>query len=340
MRKTYIGFLRDHSGSMQSLSRGALADYNRQLSAIQEAARAQNLDNIISVIRCGIGSGIGGRPGYSSWETLFSTAQSVKPLDRYEAHGNTPLFDCMGALIDHMAAAPDADDPEVAFLIIATTDGEENGSKEWNARSIAERMRKLQATDRWTITFRVPKGYSRTLVHMGIPDGNVMEWEQTAAGIERASLDTQASMQSYFSARTRGETASRNFYTNLAGVKAAEVKAALIEMPKATYQIYDVDKDIDITSFFVAEHGQFTKSTALYQLTKPEEAVQDYKKIAIQDRVTGKVYSGDSARQLLGLPFSGTHKVVPGDHGQWAIFIQSTSKNHVLKAGTKVMWLP
>lgn len=344
-KKTYIGFIRDHSGSMNSLRRGAMEDYNRSLTSIQEAARGQNLDNIISVIRCGIGPDTmtvrsAHKYSYISWENRFSAAQSVEPIREYPAVGNTPLFDAVGEMINLLEKAPDANDPDVAFLLIATTDGEENGSWVWNARSLSDKMRTLQATDRWTFTFRVPRGYRRTLTKLGIPDGNILEWDQTEDGINNASLETKASFDSYFSARSIGQLSTRGFYTNMSSVKPAEVKAVLTEMPKAAYQIYDVDKDIDITSFFTAKHGSFTKGTALYQLTKAEKAVQDYKKIAIQDRASGKVYSGDAARQLLGLPTWGTHKVVPGDHGQWAIFIQSTSTNRVLKAGTKVMWMP
>ena len=40
----------------------------------------------------------------------------------------------------------------------------------------AAKVRELQATDRWTFTFRTPRGGRKTLEEMGIPAQNVQEW--------------------------------------------------------------------------------------------------------------------------------------------------------------------
>jgi len=71
---------------------------------------------------------------------------------------------------------------------------------------------------------------------------------------------------------------------------------------------------------------------------KPENEVQDHKQIAIRDKKTGVIYSGVNARQMLGLPYHGTVKVVPGNHGAYDIFIQSTSVNRKLVKGTQVLY--
>ena len=80
------------------------------------------------------------------------------------------------------------------------------------------------------------------------------------------------------------------------------------------------------------------RGAAFYLLMKPENEVQDHKQIAIRDKKTGVIYSGVNARQMLGLPYHGTVKVVPGNHGGYDIFIQSTSVNRKLVKGTQVLY--
>jgi hypothetical protein len=87
--------------------------------------------------------------------------------------------------------------------------------------------------------------------------------------------------------------------------------------------------------------GSYVKGTAFYQLTKPEDVVQDYKILLVLDKKSGAVYSGRDARTLLGLPTSGNCKIIPGNHGNFEVYIQSTSINRKLPGGSKlVIWDP
>ena len=74
-----------------------------------------------------------------------------------------------------------------------------------------------------------------------------------------------------------------------------------------------------------------------YELTKPE-LVQEYKEVAIVEKATGKIYVGDDARTLLGLPIGARIKVRPGDHAGFAVYVQSTSVNRRLAAGTTLLY--
>jgi len=71
---------------------------------------------------------------------------------------------------------------------------------------------------------------------------------------------------------------------------------------------------------------------------KPEKVVQDYKKIIIRNKYHGATYQGAAARQLLNLPTQGNISLRPGDHGDWDIYIQSTSNNRILPPGTTVLY--
>ena len=66
--------------------------------------------------------------------------------------------------------------------------------------------------------------------------------------------------------------------------------------------------------------------------------VQEYKEIAIVEKAGGKIYVGDDARTLLGLPIGARIKVRAGDHAGFAVYVQSTSVNRRLVAGTTLLY--
>ena len=329
--KQYIGISRDHSGSMNSLSLAAQKDYNENVSAIRDAALESGIDTIVSVVRCGIRSKV-------DREVVNSAVQKLRPLTRYETDGQTPLFDSVGELIELLSAVPDAQDPEVSFLIMAVTDGEENASRVWSADKLSRKIRELQRTDRWTFVFRVPRGYTRHLESLGIPNGNIKEWDQTERGMRESSMHTQAAVSNYFVARSTGARSTVSFYADLRNVSKKDVQAAMTNI-SAEVRIWPIRQSEEIRTFVESKlRKPMRLGSAFYQLTKAEKAVQDYKLIVIRDKSTGAVFAGQSARDLLNLPTTGTIKLSPGDHGNYDIFIQSTSTNRRLVAGTSLLY--
>ena len=105
------------------------------------------------------------------------------------------------------------------------------------------------------------------------------------------------------------------------------------------HRVKTVDHGIQIRDYVEQKLKKvYIRGSVFYQLTKTEK-VQDYKEIAIRDRIKGHVYTGASARDLLGLPEYGEIKLIPGSHGQYDVFIQSTSVNRKLVADTDVLIL-
>jgi len=337
--KNYFGISRDHSGSMRGIALAAGRDYNDNIQSILEGANEHNIDTIVSVVKCGV--------GYNATverEVVNSDVSKLKPIPdgAYVADGNaTPLFDSIGELITQLESVPDADDPTVSFVVMVITDGGENSSRKWNGKMIAKKMQELQRTDRWTFSFRVPRGYKRELTQFGIPDGNILEWDQTDSGVKAASSATRSAVKAFYAARATGATSTDKFYADLSTVSLKEVKQNLADISKQV-DVYIVDKrndGVQIRDFVEAQNVTFKKGCAFYQLAKTE-AVQDYKQIAIRDKITGAVYSGYAARSMLGLPSTGEVKLAPGQHGQYEIFIQSTSTNRKLTEGTNVLVWP
>jgi len=340
--KQYIGFSNDHSASMGGLTQAAARDYNTSIDAIKTASIKNFSDTIVSVVQCGIRDG--NRGTIVKRQIVNNAVTALRPIDNYVANGNsTPLFDSVGELIDIFKATPDYNDPEVSFLILVTTDGGENSSRKWSGSSLANEMRKLQATDRWTFVFRVPRGNSRELERLGIPAGNIQEWDQTVRGVEVATAATTAAFNNYFSDRAAGKKSSSTFFADLSNVTVADVKANLKDISAEVSMFYVAShQDKMEIRPFVEGHlkAAMLKGAAFYQLTKTESKIQDSKMIVIRDKKSGAVYYGPAARQMIGLPTTGNARVHPGKFGDFDVFVQSTSVNRHLVAGTQVMYWP
>lgn len=192
--------------------------------------------------------------------------------------------------------------------------------------------------------FIVLDNYGKTLTKLGIPEGNILEWEQTTRGVEVASARTREAFANYTAFRSSGGTSTTKFYTDLSNVTSEDVSGSLDDVSSdvKVWPITTSEHEIDIRSFIEKKLGgkPMLKGAGFYQLTKEEKKVQDYKKILIKDKTTGSIYYGSGARQLLGLPSYGDAKVVPGDHGNFAIYVQSTSVNRKLAAGTELVYFP
>lgn len=332
MYKQYVGISRDHSASMRHLVSSAKKDYNLSIESVKNGANDSGIDTIVSVIECGVGS-----PATNKFVVVNSSVNSLKSLESYEANGSsTPLFDSVGELIDQLSEVPDAEDPSVSFLVMVITDGQENASRKHTAESIKKKMRDLQNTDRWTFTFRVPYGYKQSLVNLGVPSGNILEWEQTERGFETATTRTWNAVDTYYQGRVRGQTMSSNFYSDLDQVKSKDLKKELEDITKQV-SFFNIQRTCQIRDFVESKVGNYRLGKSFYQLNKPEK-LQGNKLIAIRDRINGKVYAGDAARKLMNLPVGGEIKLHPGNHANYDVFIQSTSVNRKLLPSTELMY--
>jgi hypothetical protein len=145
-------------------------------------------------------------------------------------------------------------------------------------------------------------------------------------------------MDTYMINRAAGQRGTRSFFTtDLSNIVTRDITKTLTQLKPSQYSIYDVRKKIDIRSFVESWEKQYIKGSSYYELMKPE-TIQAYKQIAVQNRKNGKIYNGDAARTLLNMPAYEV-KVSPGDHGDWRIFVQSTSVNRWLIPGTQLLVL-
>lgn len=94
---------------------------------------------------------------------------------------------------------------------------------------------------------------------------------------------------------------------------------------------------MQIRDFVNLYRGSYYPGCAFYQLIK-SEIVQPTKEFLVLDKKTGRLYGGSEARDILGLPLNGTVHLRPGNLGDFTLFVQSTSNNRKVKAGTTLYY--
>lgn len=269
--------------------------------------------------------------GDAIFKFFFSTTvREQRAWGGYRPSGGTALWDAVNEAITR------ADDGKTPVLVIVLTDGEENSSVNTTAESLRKRILRKQATDRFTFAFMVPRGYKSALVgRLGVPAGNVTEWDQTDDDFARVSYDTTAATQNYFTARAAGATHTASFYTDLSSIKPQDVRASLLDISGQT-KVWTVGKECEIKDFVEDQGYIYVPGTTYYQLTKPEK-VQSYKRILLTEKGKRGVFGGPNIRNMIGLPNHLDGKVIPGNHANYDIFVESRSFNRKLVRGTRVI---
>lgn len=343
--KTHFIILLDRSSSMDNIIDPVIKAFNDQVAVVREQALSQDISVSLITFASHVDS-----PTY-----FAAMPAAMKPLSRhdYRPNGMTALFDAVGDGITRLQALPDANDPNTSFLVIAITDGGENQSFQYNASRLNALMNQVQMIDhrlplpasRWTLAFLVPPHAKENFCRQfQVSPGNVREWEATRHGMEQASVATQSAMRSYFTGRASGQASTGKFYADMTNVSTADVQKNLVDVSTQVH-IWTVPThkhEIQVRDFCEQQSSRaFLRGAAFYELVKSEKEVQDYKQILIRDKNTGAVYGGDSARQLLSLGNAyGTIRLAPGYLGKWDVFIQSTSTNRKLPAGSRVIYCP
>lgn len=101
------------------------------------------------------------------------------------------------------------------------------------------------------------------------------------------------------------------------------------------FQVLEVDADTSIKEFVEKNGLPFTQGRGFYEFTKKEE-IQEYKEVVAQNRASGAIITGIRARKVLDIG-EGRVVVKPTVDSHTG-FIQSTSVNRKLKAGTKFLY--
>lgn len=333
----HIAFLLDESTSMEWADGRVKQVIAEQLTAIKQAAYGADQTTRVSVFSfttryTGAGEALKFR------DFAFEEhPEAVQPISVYDPRngGATPLNDAIREAVRRLELR-DQKGTQEAFLLITLTDGQENRSKEGPVNYLIDN---LQRAGRWTFAFLVPPGAEMSTSRAtGVPVANILAWAQTEEGLRAASGATVIGTQSYMSARSRGETQTSAFYTDASKLKPSVVAKKLEDVSK-DFRHWRVDAEQPISNFVKEKTGSYELGRAFYELTKPE-MIQSHKDIVLQNRKTKKFFGGEEARTMLGIAKGpGVNvRVRPGNHGDWKIFVKSTSMNRKLVRGTDLLY--
>jgi uncharacterized protein YegL len=333
MKRTYVAVVVDQSGSMAGIKDGAIDACNSMLATIRNQG-VNGQETLVSLITFN---------NYINTLIQPTPAVNVPALSRtgYNPSGGTALFDAVGHAVELLRNQPVGRNKDVSYLVMIVTDGEENVSIKYNARSLNALISDLQDTDRWTFAFQVPRGAANGLCsRFGISRDNVREWEATNAGVQEMALQSNAGFTGYFEARAKGATATRSFYTpvttDLSKVSATQVKRNLDNLT-SEFRVIEVRSEENIKDLVEFKTRRpYVKGDAYYLLMKSEK-VQPTKEVLLMEKGKETIFGGPGARDLIGLPDGQHARVTPGNHSNYDIFVQSTSLNRILPRGTKIL---
>lgn len=317
-------FCLDASGSMDGarLTEPTRQAFNKQIEAIRAAAVGKVFVTLYS---------------FGSRISLIRNRQPIEqlaPLDYFTAYeGSTRLFDAIAEAIQKAQPSSDA-----AYVLTVLTDGGDNERRTSTPEVVAKMIKETLATDRWTHAIMLPANqlYIFARNFPMIPAGNIVAWDTTPAGAEKVGEQATQAAKVYMTSRATGATRSTNYFQpNLSAVSEADL-AKCTDLSGA-FKRYQAVKET--TCKEIAEersHRPFVLGSAYYQLTKREK-IQGHKQLLLWHRTTGRIFGGVEARKLIGLQLGVDAKVEPGNHGDFEVYIKSTSINRIVPRGAAML---
>lgn len=326
----HIALVLDASGSMQHLASQVVKVADDQINHL--ASRSKELDQETRVT---VYTFEGRNITCLIYDKDVLRLPSIKGL--YKIGGDTPLIKATLQALDDLKQTPELYG-EHAFLTYVLTDGQENSSG-INPNVLAARLASLP--DNWTVATFVPNA---TGVHeakkFGFLKDNIAVWDTSSTkGVEAVGATIRRTTDQFMQARASGVRGYRNLFTlDTAGLTNRAVQS-LDKLGPGQFRMLAVRVDSPISTFVERElRRPYRLGEGYYQLTKPVE-VQPQKTVAIFDKRAYAVFTGDNARDLIGLPRTHTVRVNPASTPNYEIFIQSTSTNRKLLAGTNLLLL-
>jgi uncharacterized protein YegL len=198
-KQTIYHFVVDKSGSMSGMEAQTIDGFNKQLSALQALKKEfPEQDYRVSLTLFN---------GEVSDVVLFGNVETLAPLDgtSYRPEGSTSLLDAIGKSIykikQQFGEAVQRGEASVVMVIL--TDGEENSSRMYTYKDIAEMIKELDATGKWNFSFLgADLDAIRATEQLNIRRENVMSFNKR--NYSHMMDDVTTSMRSYEEAKRSG----------------------------------------------------------------------------------------------------------------------------------------
>lgn len=180
--KVFISFVLDESGSMSVGKDAVVSGLNEQIQTLKSKFKDSQAEVVVSFVK------------FADNIISLYEGKTLENLVEFESHaykpnGSTALYDGVGYCLDMMERMDGINDEGNSALVCVATDGEENASRHFNSKQIAEKIQSLQNTKRWTITYLGPNtvDLSKVKQNMHTYFGNMYSADLTSSvGYERA----------------------------------------------------------------------------------------------------------------------------------------------------------
>lgn len=196
----------DKSGSMETCREATISGFNEQLQTAKDSP--ENLKIQLTLVT------------FNDNVTVEKFCESPKDatelnLDTYMPGGCTAMYDAIGQTLKRFENEV-KDDGKTNYLVVIMSDGMENASKHFKQSDIAEKLQKLQATNRWTFSYMgANQDLSKVSKELNIPVGNMMAFDSNQAGVRRGLQHTNSRMGCYYASASAGAVMDNsNFYGN------------------------------------------------------------------------------------------------------------------------------
>lgn len=322
----HIAFVVDESSSMSGIRRDLVKVFDNQIAHL--ALRSKELDQETRVSVYTFGNTV-------NCLVFDMDVLRMPSIDKfYKPYGWTALLDGTKQAIVDLQKTPQLYGDH-AFLAYVLTDGEENRSKT-SAQELSKLINSL--ADNWTVAVMVPdqNGVFEAKKH-GFPASNISVWDATSSkGVSEAGSKMNTTIDRYMTGRATGVRGTKSFFELNTNISTKDVQNSLKVLSASDYTVLNVRKDGPIRETVeLWMKTPYRNGSSYYQLTKKEK-IQANKNILIKNKMSGKVYSGAEARKMLNLPDYEV-AVAPADFKDFYIFVQSTSVNRKLIAGTELI---
>lgn len=206
--KTHVVMIIDKSGSMHSIRRQAVENYNEQIQQMKENSKDQEITASLITFNGNVFEHLWRAPADGLEES---------DLDSFTTAGNTALYDAIGYTVTKIRSEAPADD-DTAYLLIIISDGEENASIHYNSEQIRGMLEEVKATGRWTVSYMGCSAHQLETVaqSLNISPANMAVWSNASAEAASSSLRSSRSRQEgYYQMRTKGLSSTSNLYNDV-----------------------------------------------------------------------------------------------------------------------------
>lgn len=325
----HVAIVTDASYSMTHLQSTVRTVLDEQIRNLHDLSKEHNQETRVSVYRF----------GEETIECLIFDMDVARLPSSAELYSvlreNTALIDAFLKSQDDLATTSTLYGDH-AFLTFVLTDGQENRSR--NPKSMMKE-RIFSAPENWSVGFLVPDRQGvRDMENLGVLADSVAIWDVSSAkGLIDAGAKMRTATSNWMVGRKSGVRGTRSvFGTGLDAVNKRSVVQNLQPLKANEFTLLTSLGTAQIRDFVTSATGAYDRGKAYYKLTK-KETIQPSKQIVVVEKATGKAYTGENARHLIGLPDGKYVDVRPDANPAYDIYVQSTSVNRKVSPNDKVL---